>query len=126
MEDWPKDFIEMLDTVALAVDEFFLGVAEVVEAVAEEMQSTLGTEIDQYLHELFDPIADIYSELEDVVGETDQYMGYTYTEEPTVEKNAACIGCLHYHGQVYGGNLLVCAMHPYGWDDKNCPDWASN
>lgn len=60
MEDWPKDFIEMLDTVALAVDEFFLGVAEVVEAVAEEMQSTLGTEIDQYLHELFDPIADIY------------------------------------------------------------------
>jgi len=19
--------------------------------------------------------------------------------------------------------LLVCAMHPHGWEDENCPDW---
>jgi hypothetical protein len=35
--------------------------------------------------------------------------------------------CRHYHGQVYGGNLLVCAMHPYGpgEDVDTCPDLDS-
>lgn len=37
----------------------------------------------------------------------------------------ACQGCGHYHGQVYGGNLFVCAMHPYGVEDTHCADWQS-
>jgi len=126
MEEWPKEFFEMLDSVALMVDEFFLEVAEVVESVAEQVQNTIATEFDQYLQEIFEPLADIYSELEDVIGDTDAYVAYTYTEEPTLEHNPACIGCRHYHGQVYGGNLLVCGMHPYGWEDKHCPDWQVN
>lgn len=40
-------------------------------------------------------------------------------------KPAACRGCCHYHGQVYGGNLLVCGMHPFGVDDQHCSDWQS-
>ncbi|GAB4235944.1 MAG: hypothetical protein Kow00121_63370 [Elainellaceae cyanobacterium] len=36
-----------------------------------------------------------------------------------------CEGCCHYHGRMYGGNLLVCAMHPYGVEDDRCPDWES-
>lgn len=35
----------------------------------------------------------------------------------------ACKGCCHYHGQKYGGNLLVCGMHPYGVEEEHCPDW---
>ncbi|AIE75410.1 MULTISPECIES: hypothetical protein [unclassified Synechocystis] len=35
----------------------------------------------------------------------------------------ACRGCQHYHGYVYNGQLLVCAMHPYGWETESCPDW---
>ncbi|MBW4467357.1 MAG: hypothetical protein KME07_18175 [Pegethrix bostrychoides GSE-TBD4-15B] len=42
-------------------------------------------------------------------------------ETPTVP--AACQGCCHYHGQTYGGNLLVCAMHPHGVETDSCPDW---
>lgn len=38
---------------------------------------------------------------------------------------ATCKGCCHYHGHVYGGNLFVCAMHPYGSTDDHCPDWES-
>lgn len=38
----------------------------------------------------------------------------------------ACKGCCHYHGQTYGGNLLVCAMHPYGADGEQCSDWQHN
>lgn len=125
MEEWPKEFFEMLDSVALMVDEFFLGVAEAVETVAEQVQNTIVPELDEYLQEIFEPLADIYSEIEEVMGEADSYIVYTYTEEPTLLKNPACMGCRHYHGQVYGGNLLVCGMHPYGWEDKHCPDWES-
>lgn len=34
-----------------------------------------------------------------------------------------CQGCRHYHGRSYGGNLLVCAMHPFGADGEHCSDW---
>ncbi len=40
-------------------------------------------------------------------------------------KHPACVGCSNYHGHSYGGNLLVCAMHPYGWKNENCPDWET-
>ncbi|MEM6398676.1 MAG: hypothetical protein AAF349_04785 [Cyanobacteria bacterium P01_A01_bin.68] len=37
---------------------------------------------------------------------------------------ATCDGCSNYHGQFYNGNLLVCAIHPHGFDDKTCPDFT--
>jgi hypothetical protein len=33
-----------------------------------------------------------------------------------------CRGCAHYHGRSYGGERLVCAMHPYGVDQGECGD----
>lgn len=36
-----------------------------------------------------------------------------------------CRGCCHYHGRVYGGTMLVCAMHPYGVEDDRCSDWET-
>jgi hypothetical protein len=33
-----------------------------------------------------------------------------------------CQGCCHYHGRTYGGERLVCAMHPYGVDQDECGD----
>ena|SRR4028118_18650 len=123
MEDWPKSIIETLESVACIVDEFFLEVTEMVEIFADELQNTVVVEIDQYFQDMFEPIAEIYAELEEIVGETEQ--SFTYPVEPTPEKHPACIGCHHYHGQVYSGNLFVCAMHPYGWDTEECPDWET-
>ncbi len=34
---------------------------------------------------------------------------------------SGCRECKNLHGQVYGGNLLVCGLHPYG--QENCPDY---
>ena len=34
-----------------------------------------------------------------------------------------CKGCLNYHGQRYGENRLICAIHPYGAEESNCPDF---
>jgi hypothetical protein len=33
-----------------------------------------------------------------------------------------CRGCRHYHGHSYGGEQLICAMHPYGVDHDECGD----
>jgi len=103
----------------------FFGFAE---EITEEVQSTYVADVDnffrlreQFLQDLAEPIMEIYWELEDITEDVDP--GFPYAVEATIEKNVACIGCSHYHGQVYGGNLLVCAMHPHGWDDQNCPDW---
>ncbi|WP_341531644.1 hypothetical protein WKK05_36340 (plasmid) [Nostoc sp. UHCC 0302] len=43
-----------------------------------------------------------------------------------VSRPIACIGCANYHGQEYGGNVLVCAIHAHGWDNENCPDFNEN
>lgn len=123
MEEWSKSIFEVVESVAYMVDEFFVGVSEIVEVMTDEFQNTVGLEIDQYLQDMFEPIAEIYAELEELVGDTDTTFGYPV--EPSAEKHPACIGCHHYHGQVYSGNLLVCAMHPYGWDTEDCPDWEN-
>lgn len=34
-----------------------------------------------------------------------------------------CRQCKNYHGQKYGGNLLVCGMHPYGPSGDTCDDF---
>jgi hypothetical protein len=128
MDKWQKDLIDIIETVAVEVEHFFLGMSEMVDAfvelteeITEQVQTTIAIEVDQYLNDLSEPMLEVYWELEDVVADLDS--GFPYPVEPTLEKNPACVGCTHYHGQVYSGNLLVCAMHPHGWDDNNCPDW---
>lgn len=137
MEDWHKDFFAALATVTAEIEQFFQEVGETVEAVAdeigeaieavgEEMQGAMSPEVDRYLHELFDPFIEISVEFEDVDFEDwleDTEFAINPKVEPSQEEHSACIGCQHYHGRMYSGNLLVCAMHPYGWDDENCPDW---
>lgn len=40
-----------------------------------------------------------------------------------IVRPSSCVGCKNYHGEIYGGNQLICGMHPYGWDDQDCPDF---
>lgn len=130
MDKWQKEFWEMLQTVAdEVVDGFLLGMTEMVdslfeltEEVTEQFQNAITTEVDQYLQELAEPIFDAYWELEEAIND-DVEPTFPYSVEATLEQNPACIGCRHYHGQAYNGNLLVCGMHPYGWENEHCPDW---
>jgi hypothetical protein len=130
MDKWQKDFFEMMQVVADEVENFFLGMTEVVdtffeltEEISEQVQSTLLTEVEQYLQDFSEPNLEGYWDFEDVMGDVDP--AFPYSVEATVEKNPACVGCRHYHGQAYGGNLLVCGMHPSGWEDDSCPDWEA-
>jgi hypothetical protein len=131
MEKWQKDVWEMLQTVADEVmDRFLLGMTEMVdsffeitEEVTEQFQNTIASEVDQYFQEMAEPLLEAYWELEDIVGDDNIESTFPYSVEASLEQNPACIGCRHYHGQAYNGNLLVCGMHPYGWENENCPDW---
>ncbi len=131
MENWQKDLVEIIETVAVEVEHFFLEMGEMVDAffeltedITEQVQSSIATEVDQYLQDLAEPILEVYWELEDVIADVDP--AFPYPVAATLEQNPACVGCGNYHGQAYGGNLLVCAMHPQGWDDANCPDWEQS
>ncbi|MBZ8183055.1 hypothetical protein [Oscillatoria salina] len=119
MEDWSKGFVEILETAAKEFEQFF----EEVNEIVEEVNQTIFNEIDRLLDDFFEPIFEVYIEIDDLVNDTEFTL--THKVEATSEHHPACIGCRHYHGQVYNGELLVCGMHPYGWDDKNCPDWEA-
>jgi hypothetical protein len=139
MEDWQKTLFAVLETTAVEIEHFFQDVSEAIEDVAEEigetidnineqLQDTVFVEIDRYFNELFTPIIDFEFHLDaeeiffDPLTDDLDFLRNPKVK-PTLENYPACIGCHNYHGQVYGENLLVCGMHPYGWDGDNCPDW---
>lgn len=127
MDDWSKGFFESLESLVDIVDDVVGEVVEIIEDVAEEWQNTIGLEIEKCLEDIFEPIIEIYFEYDEIDLSTHESdIGFPYSGVPTAERHPACIGCHHYHGQVYGGNVLVCGMHPYGWDGENCPDWEAH
>lgn len=91
MEQWQKDLIEIVETVADEVERFFLGMGEMVdtffeltEEITEQVHSNIITEVDQYLQDLAEPMMEAYWDLEDVVADIDP--GFPYSVEPTAEK----------------------------------------
>ncbi|NET00054.1 MAG: hypothetical protein F6K62_00230 [Sphaerospermopsis sp. SIO1G2] len=124
MEPWEKDLVEIIETVADEVEHFFQGINNMVDSFFELTEEITDQIQNSIVTDLMDQWLDVYWDMEDMVSDIDP--GFPYSVEATKERNPACIGCNNYHGQVYGGNLLVCGMHPHGWDDENCPDWESS
>ena len=42
-----------------------------------------------------------------------------------LEDRTDCQTCKNHHGQTYGGVEFVCAVHPYGYGNNNCPDYEA-
>ena len=123
MEDWSKNFFKVMGTAMLEVESFFDEMAEEISEVFDEW----GKFSEEIAEEISTNVTiEFYPDLTPDTQEED--MDYYFIDhiEPTLEEYPACRGCIHYHGQVYGGNLLVCGMHPYGVEDESCPDWESN
>lgn len=133
MNEWQKEFTEMLETVADQVEEFLGEMAEEVaeavtsfvafsEEVSTQLQNIFADEIEQYVTELVGPVLEAYFGLGGVVEEVTQPM--IQSVDPVLKHHTACAGCRHFHGQMYGGNMLVCGMHPYGVEEgvETCPD----
>jgi len=136
MEDLSKNFLEALEAAFSEVEKFFVDVteefAEMLDEIGklsleitEELAVGFIAELEECLNDFADPpVTEIHFEIEELELERDRidYFVGGYVE-PTTERHPACRGCHNYHGEIHGGNLLVCGMHPYGVEDETCPDW---
>jgi hypothetical protein len=135
MEGWQQDWFKMFDTLASEMEQFIWettqGIAEAIDSaiefsceVVEEIQVAIASDFDDLdlqIETWIEPV------LQALLGEAsiDQTADALFAPvEPFLNSHPVCVGCRHYHGRVYGGNLLVCAMHPYGMtdDSESCPD----
>ena len=139
MEDWSKSIVEAIETTVSDMEKFFTDVNEelneilneltkISEEITDEVQNKILPELDEYINDIFEPIIDIYFDLDlglnlDIDTEDEHFDPFVTYIQPTETEHPACRGCQHYHGQVYGGNLLVCGMHPMGAEAETCPDW---
>lgn len=115
MEDWEKNLWLAVETLTTAVETWVEDMENALGEAAETIEEELGTELQWFWQEW----STFWEDLSDFDGD--------FGLNPHLPANAnhqpACQGCQHYHGYVYNGQLLVCAMHPYGWETEQCPDW---
>jgi len=87
-----------------------------------EFVSGLVALIDELAYPLFQAIDESWLDDEES-GNLESWISYE-TRIAELPHLKACAGCRNYHGQAYGGTLLVCGIHPYGWEQSDrCPDW---
>ncbi len=121
-----KSFQSLTEELTEIFDElwgFPEDMSQETEEVGAELNQVLLTELDDFFQQCIDPVFELEIEVDEVNSSAEIFINYV---EPSAEKYPACVGCQNYHGYIYGGNVLVCGMHPYGWDDKECPDWDGN
>jgi hypothetical protein len=132
MDDWQKQFSNWLDTVSTQFETTVVTIADVAEAAGQEMADRVDRDLQPWLEQLLQPILDTPL---DIDFDFDQAIDaviqpWRQTIAPPLNHQLLCAGCQHYHGQDYGGNMLVCGMHPYGpmpdqtgCSDKTLIDW---
>jgi len=125
-KDWEKSSTE--------VQKLLNDVSEEIEQNLPQDIENILTQADMFIEECItilveeDPLNLIQfwwdEEQSEIYNEDDNISWFDVEKtNPNAEFHPACVGCRNYHGHTYNGNLLVCGIHPYGWDDENCPDW---
>lgn len=127
-QDLEKFVIESLETTVEQMAETADAVMQLPVAIVEQFEEAVLTECDRFIESIDEWLAPpirVYTRFD--VQWDDPAEGWTESwygpVEPRSDYHPACVGCRHYHGSTYGGNTLVCGMHPYGWDGTDCPDW---
>lgn len=134
----PQDWLKLLETAAHDVEQLMKDTADQVAeaadvlmqvplAIAEQVEEAIATEVDQFLDDLLDwlqPPMHLNVRF-DMEWQGNGLEPWVEVVEPGQGNQASCVGCHHYHGRIYNDHLLVCGMHPYGWDGSDCPDWES-
>lgn len=147
MDNWENNLIDWLNTAQKELESFYTQMNQdwqknteewekIFNQLTEEVEETITTELNELLTEVDSFVIEVVKLFvdEDYLNDVDDYSYFLDEDEfnswlqdtkikPNSEINPACLGCSNYHGQSYNGNLLVCAMHPYGWDGETCPDW---
>ena len=146
MDDWQEQLWKQVEKATEDIEQLFVDVEKATETIVEEVGDSIGSffeqfglnlveEVDDFIENVVDAIVTTSDEIDAAFGWDfdrpfdDEYINNDYSNvgfhPPSAESNVACINCINYHGQSYNGILLVCAMHPHGWDDDSCPDWEA-
>ncbi len=104
---------QQIQTVLAPLDQQLGKTLESVDRQVEAIADTLEREV------IIPTLTPLMEELERLTTPVNQ------TLDPWFNGHRACIGCRYYHGQAYGGSMLVCALYPYGPEEPQCPDWES-
>jgi hypothetical protein len=139
-DEWLKQIEKSVEKTAADMEVFFAEVGQTTELLVDEVAENVGSfleqfnpswaeEVEDFIHNFVDVIVTTSDEIDAALSnEWDNFVDDDFTSvsyhTPSAESHPACLNCANYHGQVYNGNLLVCAMHPNGYEDTTCPDWA--
>ncbi|MEM6449571.1 MAG: hypothetical protein AAF703_04565 [Cyanobacteria bacterium P01_D01_bin.105] len=131
MEEWLRQLQQELEAVAQDSDKWLMDafketdqtISDTVDDIAEAI-GPMVFELNQQVEASLD-VTEIFihQHLTPWVEEVTAPINNTVT--PYLQDHPVCVGCKYYDGSAYGGNMLVCGMHPYGPDDETCQDWAS-
>ncbi len=144
-EDTERWLDNLVDQLASASD----ALVQTTDRWAEQVQEAIDPEIDRIVVEfnhVVEPLrVTVNAEIDDVADELNEILGpllaglsgidqwfeevsgpFNSTVEPLLQNYPVCVGCRNFCGQSYGGNTLVCAMHPFGPEEESqCSDWES-
>lgn len=140
MDDWQKQWLKQIEKTSAEFEGFWVDIGETTESLIDEVAENVSSFLEQFQSEFTEEVDSLIQDLVDVFVYTSEELDIVLREEwhdfsdedfthvayhaPSAETNPACINCSNYHGQSYNGNLLVCAMHPSGYEGDNCPDWG--
>jgi hypothetical protein len=143
MDNWQQDWFKAFETIANDVGQVFEDIGREIadatdalfnfsEEVADEVEITLVQideivapkldQLDEQMAQWLDPVLQAVLGVQTTIDRAVEPVSHTV--EPWLNQHPVCVGCRNYHGQQYGENLLVCAMHPYGVMEgaDSCPD----
>jgi len=140
MNDWQDEWRKQIEKTAAEMEGFFAEVGEATELFVDEVSESLGSfieefpvnivrEVDTFVQEFVEVVISTSDEIDAALSnDWEDFIDDDFTrvdyQTPSAQNNPACIDCSNYHGQAYNGNLLVCAMHPNGYEGNSCPDWS--
>jgi hypothetical protein len=122
MEEWQNEIAAVLKDVTALFDGIGREFTEFVEEATTEAQEILTLQWD----ELKEVLTEIWQDLELDFEESASInwdMPFPTKPMPDPAVHPACMGCINYNGSVFGGNLLVCGIYPYGCSSDTCADW---
>ncbi|MEL6931305.1 MAG: hypothetical protein AAFO95_22185 [Cyanobacteria bacterium J06600_6] len=140
MNDWQDEWWKQVEKTAAEMEEFFAEVGKATESLVDEVGENLDSfleqlpinlvqEVDTFIQEFVEVIVSTTDEIDAALSnDWDDFIDDDFTRvdyhTPSTQSNPACVDCVNYHGHAYNGNLLVCAMHPSGYQGNDCPDWS--
>lgn len=152
-ETWTRDLTDFFESAARQTEAWaeqtLQEAVDTADSLTEELEKQLGPTLERWADDLNQSLepweATLDQEVERFSEEFTEFMNplveplaialETWFEamsapiashvDPVLNDHPTCIGCKHYYGQAHGGNMLVCAMYPYGPEAESCPDWES-